>query len=190
MNILEFNKDIKSYKLPIAKIVVCTLLIIFLFIRKSIYQIKIEFLANLEKSLCLGVAIFMVYCLGVAVMEILVVRNRNLKVKEKEKTVALAKQGVYCTEDKVLSILQKPDRDFVSVIIIFENKKIEFFKLFESYDVFIYNEDPIFDEMINLSQSDVKMELEKYKIHEKICVVEVNGIAAQKYFEEPVKTKN
>lgn len=174
----EFNRDVKTYKFPILKICVCSLVMLLLIaifpVRKalsSFWDDAIGVLSALVGFLC-------IFCIALSFCEIISV-SENREIEKLDKKTALAKSKTFLLDD-VLSLLKSND---IIDILIFSNE--QFIKIGSSSES-VRGSSRFFNKRYYLgdeefeSFEDFSEILRSHSQNDSLCVVTIDGLPVTK----------
>ena len=183
MNIFKLDKDIRSYKYPIIKIVICIVIIflmlidvIFDQIHISLLDIKIiDILFRASGTIVIIACVLRIY---ISFAELILVSENRAKDK------ALSDRDIISSEEYTIGeiIAMVESNDILAIEIVSDKKKIEIGSSSYSESFSSKLTDKLYyidkEEFYDIEQ--FKSKLFSYLVNEKVLVISVDGIPAKK----------
>lgn len=174
MDIFHVNENVKSYKYPILKIIVCVILIITFINRDRIIYIDNKVINIIIGILCTTVGIVCIYCIYISVYELFLVHGNRAKETVSSNSIT-AKSKKY-TIDEIVFMAET--NDIIEIQIVSKNRTVEIGSSSDCkngsskfFDKLYYIDDETFENI-----KDFKSELLAYAINGQISVVHIDGI--------------
>lgn len=118
VGVFRCNENIKSYRYPVWKIVLCMAFIVLLTGRNYIVSIDNTVLNVFVKIVCFGFVITSVLCIYISVAEIILLHERREKASINAKTITAYSKD-YSVDD-ILSLLMM--NDIIEITIVSDNQ--------------------------------------------------------------------
>ena len=179
MKIFQYNDELKSYKYPVIKLLICIVLIVAFIYRDHIIPIDNKVIDNIVGVCCQLIGVQCIYCVYISIAEILQVRsNKKAAFKQSKRTAA---DGKAYSIDKIVKMTEV--NDIIEIMIIANNEQIligsssdckEGSSRFFDKQYFIGKE--IFQSILAF-----KTALQQYTLDGKLFVVLIDGVKPQYY---------
>ena len=179
MRILKCDTSIKSYTYPIVKLVLSSLLIVVLIERGHFYTINSPSWKVVEGALVVAVLVLSVLCIYISLCEVLLLYERNKKgKKDLEKAMARSKN---LSVSYILSLLE--DNDIVEMLIAYEQCIVTVMASSDSRhgSSKFFDKQYAIDDEEYLEFATFKEALLPYAIDGAFCVIEIDGVPANRY---------
>ena len=178
MKLLKCNEKISSYKLPIIKVISCSLLIVLIISLNSILPIDNHFWNELKNIVAAIVVALSVLCIYISFCEMLLLSERRELAKVEIKKAM--KSSKFCSVDRILSLLEAND---IIEILIISNQQI--IKLGASSDSHpwssqFFDKKYYIDDFDCIEIEEIKEKLNSYSVDAKVQVVTIDGISPNK----------
>lgn len=180
ISIFRCSKNVKNYSFPILKIAMCCLLIVLMIGGGSALKVS-SLLGKIAIGiLCITILALSVLCIYIAFAEMLLLYERKEKKKNYfEKAIIQSKNlPAHC----VFSLLE--DNDIIEVLIASDNC---IFTVMASSDI-RPGSSVFFDKRYHIGDRaytefvDFKEAITPYAIGGEFCVIEIDGVPANRYF--------
>ena len=174
MNILHFNKNVKSYTYPILKIIICAALIIAFIYRDRIFFINSKSVNIVIDVLCTAVGIVLIYCIYISACELLQAHENR---EEAALSDGVTAEGKKYSVDEIVYMAEV--NDIIEIKIVSKNKIVTIGSSSDCkngsskfFDKLYYIDEQMFENI-----KDFKSKLLAYAISGQISVVSIDGIA-------------
>lgn len=179
MKIFQYNDELKSYKYPVIKLLICIVLIVAFIYRDHIIPIDNKVIDIIVGVCCQLIGVQCIYCVYISIAEILQVRsNKKAAFKQSKRTVA---DGKAYSIDKIVKLTE--DNDIIEIMIIANNEQI----LIGSSSDCKEGSSRFFDKEYYIGKEsfqnihEFKTALQQYTIDEKLSVVLIDGVKPEYY---------
>ena len=120
MNVFKYNDELKSYKYPVFKLLICLALIVAFIYRNHIIHIDSTVVDTIVSVCCTVLGIICIYCVYISVLEILQVHENKTKSLTALKYTA-ADSRAYSI-DEIIKMAET--NDIIEIMIIVNNETI------------------------------------------------------------------
>ena len=167
------DKNIKTYKIPVIKIVLCSLIVVLLISRNYLIHINSLLWNTAIGIVCFQVVGLSILCIYLSICEIILLNDRKKEDKVNIENARLHSRTY--SVDHILSLLEKNDIIEISII-----SNAQIIKLGASSDCCPGNSH-FFDKSYYINNNDATIEelreiINNYSTNSKVCVISIDGV--------------
>lgn len=174
MKLFRCDENIKTYKFPAIKIVLCSLLVVLLISRNYLIHINNSLWKTIIDLVCFQVVILSILCIYLSVGEMILLNERK-----KEDKINIEKARTYSKTHHVDSILSLLEENDIIEISILSNDQI--IKLGASSDCHpgsshFFDKNYYINSKNGITIEELRGIINNYSTNSKVCVVAIDGI--------------
>lgn len=174
MNIFKCNEHLQSYTIPIIKIILCTLLIIFLINRNHFYLIQHPVWKIVEGVICVQIMILAILCIYISVAEMILLSERRSE-NNADHIAVLSSCRDYRIDD-VVQLLET--NDIIEIAIIAKGKVVRLGASSDCHpgDAHFFDKSYYIDSKTEIDIKGIREELKNYADNGVIHVLTIDDI--------------
>lgn len=185
---LKCNDNIKSYKFPLFKIVLCVFVIVTLINRDEFINIKDSLWSVILSAVCVLICILSILCIYLSFGEILLLKER--RDNDKIDVENAQKHSFNYSIDIIFSLLE--GNDVIEISIISNNQIIS---VGASSDCspgssLFFDKSYYINKSYEISFKELQEKLNKYSVDGEVCVVTIDGMSPTNFKIDEYNTRN
>ena len=179
MKIFQYNDELKSYKYPVIKLLICIVLIVAFIYRDHIIPIDNKVIDNIVGVCCQLIGVQCIYCVYISIAEILQVRSNKKAASKQSKHTAT--DGKAYSIDEIVKMIEM--NDIIEIMSVSNNDPVS---IGSSSDCKV-GSSRFFDKEYYIGKEsfqnihEFKTALQQYTIDEKLSVVLIDGVKPEYY---------
>ena len=177
----RFNENIKSYKIPIIKMIVCSLLIVLLCSRGYFVHINNDFWNTVVNIVCILIGFLSMWVSFVSFFDMIELSDRREALKKDIET-ALKRSKKFSLE-YILALLE--ENDIIEIVYLSDNQinKIGASSDSRRGSSKFFDKKFYINDLDSVSSEELKDKLDEDSIDGEIIVAAIDGVPANKYQE-------
>lgn len=173
IKLFRCNKNIRTYKIPVIKIVLCCLLVALLISRNYFIHINSSFWNTIIGIVCFQMVILSILCIYLSVGEIILLNEHK-----NDAQININNAMTHCkthSVDYILSLLER--NDIIEISILSDDQIIKLGASSDSHpgSSYFFDKNYYVNNKNNITIKELREVINNYSTNGKICVIAIDG---------------
>lgn len=174
MKLFRCDKNIKTYKIPVIKIILCGLLVVLLISRNYLIHINNSLWKTIINIVCFQVVILSILCIYFSVAEIILLNERNKEDRMNIENARTYSKTYYV--DYILSLLE--ENDIIDISILSNDQIINLGASSDCHpgSSHFFDKNYYINNKNDITIEELREIINHYSTNSKVCVIAIDGV--------------